>query len=190
MASSDPSETGANTPKWRTPKGASPRGLRSDAFITRSAPPPRTAAAPEPEVPDKKETEPVEPRDWAFGVPEPARRSGGKALIEPDANLRNIPKLRNAPAHANIPNAAREKFCENWERMEAAPPRQKKSRMRRRLEKSKVSGWLFTGGRFEVNAAAGALMLAVLLVAAFFYGRKLLTNGETKPSPPARAGTK
>jgi hypothetical protein len=129
-----------------------------------------------------------EARDWAFGVPESApEHSSRESLIDPDANWRHQAGQR-APAEIPLPQSARERFSENWERLASSPQGEtrSRSRMRRKLESSKVSGWMFSGGRFELNAVAGTLMLLILLVSAFVYGRRLLTPSEPKADPPAK----
>jgi hypothetical protein len=107
-------------------------------------------------------------------------------LIDFDSNLRHQSGLRPPAETTSLPESSRERFSENWERLAFVAPRHRRSRLRRKLEESKVTGWMFSGGRFEVNAAAGILMLVLLLAAAFIYGKRILTNSESKSPPPAK----
>jgi hypothetical protein len=194
----NPVESDDGGPVHRTPRGASPRPLRSDPFAGRSAAPqtsplqkPEKQAEPEPTSAEPEPHEPAPPRerDWNFAVPEPIPNRTGEPLIDPDINWRQHAGLRAPLETAPIPDISRERFSENWQRMAAEPRRESRGRLRRRLQRSALTRWMFSQGRFEMGAAAGLLLLLALLVAAFVYGRRLLSGNERTTTPAAESTT-
>lgn len=180
------------TPVLHTPQGAAPRRLRSDAFVD------RPAVAPPAAVPGPQEFEErisvlratgkrasAAPRDWDFAVPEPVRERPRDALVDPGGNWRQHAGLRAPVETAALPDSSRERFSENWQRLASEPLRERRSRVRRSLEKPELTRWMFSHGRFEWGAALGFLLLLALLIAAFVYGRRLLTGHNQKAAPPA-----
>ena len=176
-------------PVLHTPRGAAPRGLRSDAFEgRRAAPPPaaQTAGAMEeclltPPAPSRSLA--AEARDWDFALPAPApsRRTG--QLMDMDANRRQHAGLRAPAEAARFPEPTRERFTENWERLASEPLPDRRSKARRKLEGSWLTRWLFSGGRFDLGAAVGPVLLLILLAAALVYGQRLLAGGGNKVPP-------
>gem|GEM_PF-6075363 len=182
------------TPVMHTPRGASPRGLRSDTFVSRPpGPPPVTVPGPEeseeraPDPPPGDKPASTGPRDWDFAVPEPSPERTRDPLIDPDVNWRQHAGLRAPVDPAPLPELARERFSENWQRLAAEPLRDRRSHAQRRMEKSGLTRWMFSHGRFEMGAAFGFLLLMALLVAAFVYGRRLLAGQDQKANRPAEA---
>lgn len=174
-------------PVLHTPRGAAPRGLRSDAFEAVFHPP----AVVTPPVATPPPT-PVngEPLDWAFAMPDAQPQDTREPLIDPDANWRHQAALRMLP-ETTLPERAREKFSENWERLASEPSNPPGgSPLRRRMERSRMGGWLFSHGRLDLGAAFGPLLLVLLLAAAIIYGRKLLSGGSAEPSRPPAAEVK
>jgi hypothetical protein len=107
-------------------------------------------------------------------MPDPPPLPARDPLIDPDANRRRQIGLRAPLESSPIPDPARERFSENWQRMAAEPRREHRGRAHRRPNRSLLTRWLFTDGRFDLGAAAGPVLLLALLVAAFIYGRRIL----------------
>ena len=117
-------------PVLHTPPGASPRGLRSDSFMSRppnsppvSVPGPGDIQECEPDRQAVEEPAPAGPRDWDFAIPELSSERTRDPLINPDVNWRQHAGLRAPMDPAPLPVLARERFSENWERIAAEPPR-------------------------------------------------------------------
>src|SRR5204862_3169954 len=107
--------------------------------------PPAAPAPRAPEPPSEPPATSAGPRDWDFAMPAPAPAPlhPQDPLIDFDSNLRHQSGLR-PPAETNaLPESSRERFSENWERMAFVAPRHRRSRLRRKLEGSKVTGWMF-----------------------------------------------
>ena len=104
--------------------------------------------------------------------------------LNPDVNWRRHVGLRPPGEAAFFSDTARERFNENWERLASEPARTRHGTMRRTMEKSAVTRWLFHRGSFELGNALGALLLIGLLVAAAIYCTRVLT-GTGNPHPPA-----
>lgn len=155
-------------PVLHTPAGALPRSLRSDAFEARTPLLPQRPAA-EPE----RQSQPGE-RDWDFAMPEPPERKPEAVLIHPDANLRHHPALKLPAGPAPLPDQQRERFNDNWQRLAAEPVPPTQGALRRSLEQSKATRWMFSRGRFDIASFAGLLLLAALLCSAIYYGHRLL----------------
>lgn len=177
-------------PVRHTPRGAAPRGLKSDAFEARSsAPPPRAAP---PAEPLEKPLRPLSPisgqtpsvtREWDFSLPDPAPPRPGDQLLDMDANWRQHSGLRAPLEPATLPETSRERFSENWERIASEPRRDRRTSVRKKVERSLLTRWLFPDGRFDFGVAVGPLLLLILLAAAIVYGSRLLTDPERKPPP-------
>ena len=177
-------------PVLHTPRGAVPRGLKSDAFVARPAavapPAGQTVGALEARVPVVEasgDPNPAAVRQWDFALPDPALARSGDPFMQPDANRRRHAGPR-APAEADsIPATAREQFAENWDRLASEPARGRRRKAQRFLERSPLTRWLLSDGRFDFAAAAGPVLLLVLLGALIFYGRRLLAGEEKKTAP-------
>lgn len=183
-------------PVLHTPRGASPRGLRSDTFVGRPAmaPPSAVPGAEEfeeriPELLASGQPAPAGVRDWDFAVPEPVRQQVRDPLMDPDANRRHQTGLRTPVDTPPLPEFSRERFSENWQRLAAEPARKNRSRVRRSFENSTLTRWMFSHGRFELGVAVGSLLLLALLVAAFIYGHRILGGDERSPAPAAEKAT-
>lgn len=184
-------ENNGESPMLRTPPGAEPRGLPTDDFEGRPAFNPPAAAAGSDETQRRipallSSEESVAPvRDGDLGVPGPAppdeRRL--KLLIEPEANRRHKVKMRALDETVPLPEAARERFSENWQRM-ASEPRRKRSRVRRRLVHFPFLRWLFRKRRLNAGIAIGLLLFLLLLLGAFIYSR-LMPGGEGRAAIPS-----
>lgn len=190
MARNNCEKNDREPPVLHTPRGAAPRGLRSDAFEGRPPPPPaaaQTAEAFEERVPallaNSRTQQAVEMRDWDFALPVTAPSRKKEPLVEMDANWRQHAGLRAPSEAAPLPEPTRERFTENWERLASGPPPDHRSRVRRKIERSILTRWLFSHGRFDLGAAVGPLLLLALLVAVFIYGQRLLAGGVKKMSP-------
>lgn len=182
--------TDPSAPVLHVPQGAVPRGLRSDAFLQRESSRPQPAPSPAefesriPALTAAAATVPA-PRDWDFALPAPLPPKESDALHDPDANWRRQVGLRAPEEPVALPDTARERFAGNWERLASEPRKEHHSVFRRRIEKSRATRWLFTNGRFDFGAAAGPLLLLILLCAAIIYGRQVIASGGHKPAPPA-----
>ena len=181
-------------PVLHTPRGAAPRGLRSDAFEGRQAAPPpaaaRKAGATEARThalvaKSPRQAQAQEARDWDFALPAPAQPRTTDQLVDMDANWRQHAGLRAPSETAPLPEPTRERFTENWERLASEPVPDRRSKVRQKMEQSPLTRWLFTGGRFDFGAAVGPLLLLILLVAAFIYGQRLLAGAGKKMRPAA-----
>ena len=177
-----------------TPRGAAPRGLRSDAFEGRSSTPGPPAVPTmetfEEQVPSILATSrpvPSAPLEWDFSLPDPATPRPGDQLLDRDANWRRQASLRAPLDTAPLPETTRERFSENWERMASEPKRDRRNRVRKKGERSRLTRWLFPDGRFDFGNAFGPLLLVMLLAAAIVYGWRLLADNQRKPSPPVES---
>jgi hypothetical protein len=182
-------------PILQTPRGAAPRGLRSDAFEGRPTPaPPQSAQTADafearlPELMANSKPKTPEPRDWDFALPSAAPPRPANQLMDPDANWRQHAGLRAPAEIVPIPDTSRERFTENWERLAAEPQKDRGGKIHRKLEQSPLTRWLFTDGRFDFGAAIGPVLLLLLLLAAFRFGQRMLADGE-KQAPRAAETT-
>ena len=182
-------------PILQTPRGATPRGLRSDAFEGR--PPPaqpqtaQTAEAFEARLPElMAHSKPKAPAalEWDFALPSAPPPRPANQLMDRDANWRQHAGLRAPAEAAPIPDTSRERFTENWERLASEPHRERSRILRRKMEHSPLTRWLFSDGRFDFGAAIGPLLLLLLLLAAFRFGQRMLADGE-KQAPRAAETT-
>jgi hypothetical protein len=127
----------------------------------------------------------VEARGWAFHLPGPAPEKCREPLVQTD-DARLLHAGQRPPEECvRVPVAVREHFAGNWERAAAEPLPDHRRRVRRRMESSRLTRWLFTNGRFDITSAFGPLLLLLLLAAVFYLGYKLLTGGGGLPPPPA-----
>ena len=181
-------------PVRHTPRGAAPRGLRCDAFEGRSSAPAPPAAQTtktvEEQIPSSPATgrqKPSATREWDFSLPDPGPPRPGAQLIDMDANWRQHAGLRAPLEAATLPETARERFSENWERLASEPMSDRRSPAGIKMERSPLTRWLFTQDRFDFGAAIGPLLLLLLLAASSIYGWRLLADHERKPSPPVES---
>lgn len=175
-------------PVHSTPPGASPRGLRSESFLTRESPPPPDVPGLE-EFLEKMPSVPpadVNPAvlDWDFAMPTPGAPKKQDPHLDTDANsLRQI-ALRPPVETEAFPSPSRERFAGNWERLASEPLRHRKGKEPRKSERSPLTRWLFTNGRLDFGAALGPLLLIALLTGLAIYGTRLLL-GSGQQHPPA-----
>ena len=175
-------------PTLQTPRGAAPRGLRSDAFEGRPAPlPPQSAQTAEafearlPELLESSKPKAPQAREWDFALPSATPPRLEHQLMDRDANWRQHAGLRAPAETAPLPDTSRERFSENWERLASEPPKDRSSKLRRKMEQSPLTRWLFSDGRFDFGSAIGPLLLLLLLLAAFRFGQRMLAGGEKQP---------
>lgn len=180
-------------PVLHAPQGVAPRGLRSDPFAGRAEMRPSAGPGPRPEA--SSETKPAPPapnsesgRDWDFAMPVPTAPRQSDPHLNPDINWRRHVGLRASVESSGFTETAREKFHENWDRLASAePPRTRRGKLSRSLEKSPLTRWLYHHGHLDFGNAFGALLLIGLLVAAAVYGTRVLAGSGHQHTPAAQS---
>ena len=122
--------------------------------------------------------------DWDFAMPTPGTPKEQDPHLDTDANWRRQIALRPPVETEAFPSPSRERFSGNWERLASEPLRHRKAADHRKPERSALTRWLFSNGRFDFGAALGPLLLLALLTGLAIYGTRLLSGNE-KQHPPA-----